>query len=322
MSINKQEHLQNVLETHRMAHIDGLLTKYKTKRGEVKEAMEEKYTTDIYSPLNSGSYAKHTAINTKFDLDVITPFKRNSFDTLEAMFNDVYDFLYEKYKDVATVRKQKVSIGIEFFADEDGDTINLDIVPGRELNQDQYTDDKYINLYVNSKYGMIAEKTYIQTNIQAQIDHIKAKESERKIIRLLKIWKNSNKETYKSFLLELITIKAFDKESISGNLWEMLKAVMEYIKDNVTKDDFKLTDPGNSNNNVMETLESSQRTNLSNRMDIILKRIEENDENIKTYFPVNEKFEQTDSSDNSYGIKGPLIKQSIPKDNQRYGSND
>lgn len=319
MAVDKKEHLQNVLETHRMANITELLDKYRSKREEIKEALIEKYSDKIYTPFNSGSFKKHTAINIKFDLDLVAPFKRNSFDTLEKMFDDVFDFLYEKYKDEAIVKKQKVSIGITFHPDEDGDVICIDVTSGRELSKDQYTEDKYVNLFVNSTYGLIAEKSYLQTNIHAQIDHIKAKGDERKIIRLLKIWKFTNNEKYKSFLLELITIKAFDKADVSGNLWEMLKSVMEYIRDNVTKDGFKLTDPGNSNNNIMDTLDSFGRTNLSNKMDNIVKRIEENSENIKTYFPVNEKFDKKESSEKTYGTKNSPIIHSIPKNNERFG---
>jgi hypothetical protein len=313
-------HLQDVLETHKMSHIDDLLTKYKSKRDEVKEKLEAKYNGGSYAPFNSGSYAKHTAINSKFDLDVVIPFKRNSFSTLEDMFNDVYDFLYGEYKNEATIREQKVSIGIEFYVDEDGDTISLDIVPGRELNADSYPDDDKLNLFVNSQYGLLESKTYIQTNIQAQIEHIKGKSNEREIIRLLKIWKNSNREKYKSFLLELITIKAFDKENILGNLWENLKAVMKYIQDNVTEDSFTLKDPGNSNNDVIETLEKWERQNLSNKMRNILSNIETNSDNIKIYFPINEKYKAEEkSAQNIYGIKDNKIIPSIPPNNQRFG---
>lgn len=99
----------------------------------------------------------------------------------------------------------------------------------------------------------------------------------------------------------------------------MLKTVMEYIRDNVTKDGFKLTDPGNSNNNIMDTLDPVGRTNLSNKMDNMIKRIEENSENIKTYFPVNEKFEKKEeSSEKTYGTKGATVI-SIPKNNERFG---
>jgi hypothetical protein len=319
MEETKQEYLQNVLKSYRMFHIDDLLDKYRIRRNEVKEELEAKYGSDIYAPINSGSFAKHTAINSKFDLDIAVPFKRDSFSTLEDMFKDVFDFLTEKYSSEATVRKQKVSIGIEFYTDEDGDIVSLDIVPGRELNQDQYIDDKKINLYVNSTYGSIEEKSYIQTNIQAQIDHIKAKESERKIIRLLKIWKTTNNENYKSFLLELLTIKAFDKKDISGNLWEKLKSVMQYIQDNVTSDSFTLEDPGNSNNDVIDTLTSSERNQLSNKMENIIRNIESNEDNLKIYFPKNDDYKEDNSSGNGYGLKGNNIKPSIPPNNQRFG---
>lgn len=319
MALNKVEYLLDVLETHRMSKIQDLVDKFKSKRDEVKSALLEEYGSVIYSPFDSGSFKKHTAINTKFDLDVVAPFKKDSFATLENMFNGLYDFLNRKYGDKAYVRKQKVSIGIEFYEDEDSDVISLDIVPGRELNKDEYSENKSLNLFVYSQYGLFQKSTYIQTNIHSQIELIKAKENERKIIRLLKIWKNSNNEKYKSFLLELMTIKAFQKENITGNLWDKLKAVMEYIRENVAKEDFKLIDPGNSNNNVIDTLEDWERGNLSARMQTIINRVEENAENLKSYFPINEKFENKDTNNSSYGIKGSTVASSIPPTNQRFG---
>ena len=190
MAVDKSEHLQSVLDTHKMAHIDELVTKHKNKRDEIKEALEEKYSENIYSPLNSGSFGKHTAINIKFDLDIIVPFKKNSFSTLQEMFDDVFDFLEEKYKDIATIRKQKVSIGVIFDEDSEGDSVNIDVVPGRELSQDDYKESKDLNLYFNEDHWGFTKGTYTKTNIQAQIDHIKSKENERKIIRLFKVWKH------------------------------------------------------------------------------------------------------------------------------------
>lgn len=322
MAVDRSEHLLNVLETHRMSHIDKLVQKFKDKRTEIKEALEENYTSKIYSPLNSGSFGKHTAINIKFDLDVVVPFKRNSFDTIKNMFDDVYDFLYEKYEKtgLAVVRKQKVSIGIIFYADKDDDQISIDVVPGREITQDTYLDNRDLNIYFNDNAWGFNKGTYTKTNIQSQIDTIKSKDSERKIIRLLKIWKHSNSESYKSFLLELLTLKAFNKTTISGNLWTKLEGVLTYIKDNVTKDEFILKDPGNSSNDLMKTLSSWERQNLANKMQSILDRITENSENVKTYFPINKKFDDTkEVSQNTYGLKSATVGMSLPKDNQRFG---
>lgn len=314
--MDKSLHLETVIKTHQITKEKDLLNKHIQKKNEVKEALENEYVSNVYASFNSGSYAKNTAINTKFDFDLVSPFKRNAFGTngtLKEMYEAVYDFLYNKYKDDAEVRKQKVSIGLEFYADSDGDKIKIDVVPGRELNQDQYKDDENLNLYVYYKYGNIAaDSERIKTNVQSQISNIKdradkEKDSIRKIIRLLKVWKNT-KGNYptKSFFLELVTIKAFDNSDITGNLWDKLKAVMEYIKDNVTNDGFTLKDPGNSSNDLADTLTDSEKQQLANDMKNMLDRIEENDENIKTYFPENPKFKEEDKNKNKYSTNGGM----------------
>ncbi|MFK8282438.1 nucleotidyltransferase family protein [Capnocytophaga cynodegmi] len=304
-----------------MSKEEKLLKEYITKKDEIKRVLEEKYKGNIYSPFNSGSYAKNTAINIKFDFDMVTPFKRNAFGargTLEQMYNEVYDFLCEKYKDEASIRKQKVSIGLEFNSDRDGDSIKIDVVPGREYNQEQYKDDKNLNLYVYKQYGNFENGSdRIKTNIQAQIDNIKGKadkekNSVRKIIRLLKVWKNNAKKDYpKSFFLELITIRAFEDEKIEGNVWETLRIVLEFIRDNVTKDNFALKDPGNSGNNLMDTLTNSEREQLSRDIKNMLERIDEDECFLEYYFPENPKFKNKEDDNKT--------KMPLPPPNLNFG---
>lgn len=324
--MNKTVHLDSVIKTHQITKEESLLAKHKEKNKEVKEALEGNYKEKIYNPFNSGSYAKNTAVNTKFDFDMVVPFKRNAFGTngtLKEMYEDLYTFLYEKYKDTAEVRKQKVSVGIEFKADTDGDIVKIDVVPGRELNQDKYQDTEDLNLYVYYKYGNFdAGSERIKTNVQAQIKNIKdratnEKDSIRKIIRLLKVWKNT-KYNYptKSFFLELITIKAFDNKAITGSLWDKLESVMQYIRDEVTKEAFSLKDPGNGSNDLIDTLTIYDRQTLSDDMKLILQRIEDNSENIKTYFPENSKF--VEEEENKYATKGAGLYSTPPK-NERFG---
>jgi len=300
--MDKNSHLETVIKTHQITKEKQFLDKHIQKKNEVKEALEEKYGSDIYSPFNSGSYAKNTAINIKFDFDLVSPFKRNAFGpngTLKEMYEAVYNFLCEKYKNEAKIKKQKVSIGLEFYADSNSDIIKIDVVPGRELNQDQYKDNGNLNLCVHYKYGNIdAGSERLKTNVQSQINNIKdradkEKESIRKIIRLLKVWKHT-KGNYptKSFFLELITIKAFDSKDIIGTLWEKLKTVLEYIRDNVDKDNFTLKDPGNNSNDLADTLTSYEKEQLSDDMKNMLDRIERNGEIIKIYFPENPKFKE------------------------------
>ena len=330
--MNKSEYLESALKTYKMSKEEALLTKFKEKNQQVKDDLKAEYKDKVYQPFNSGSYAKHTAINTRFDFDLVAPFKKNAFGsngTLEDTYSKTHDFLYEKYSSVADIRKQRVSIGIIFNTDNDGDKVCIDVVPGRELNQDTHENDKNLNLYVYKRYGELEEGSdYIKTNIHAQIDNIREtsdKDRIRKIIRLLKVWKTTKYDSpVKSFFIELAVIRAFDKNDITGNLWDNLKAVMEYLKDEVVKDSFTLIDPGNSNNDVSKTLNKNEKQWFSDDLKNILDRIEENDENIKTFFPKNEKFEEEeDDNDNntnafSYGVAGSTFTPTPPK-TDRFG---
>ncbi|MDG4655035.1 nucleotidyltransferase [Chryseobacterium arthrosphaerae] len=297
--MDKSKHLESVIKTHQITKEESLLKKFKSKNSEVKESLERNYGIKIYSPFNSGSYAKNTAINTRFDFDLVCPFKRNAFGangTLKEMYEDVFEFLTKEFDGLATVKPQKVSIGIEFKADKDGDIIKIDVVPGREFNLDQYKEDQNLNLYVYKQYGLFSEGSErLKTNIEAQKAHVidrvaSEKEKIRKIVRLLKIWKVESNKKYKSFFLELFVIKAVENVDVSGNLWAKLETVLMYIRDNSTIQGFKLIDPGNSSNNLMDTLEDFEKVNLKNEMSNILTQVENNDENLKFYFPENQKF--------------------------------
>jgi hypothetical protein len=307
MEIDKNKHLECVLKSIKISNEQALLNKHISKKDEIKEALEKKFGANIYSPFNSGSYAKNTAINTKFDFDLVVPFKRNAFNTLQVMYDEMYDFLNEKYKSFAVVKKQKVSIGLDFFADADNDIIKIDIVPGREFNQDQYAKDNNLNLYVFSRYGKIEEGSdRLKTNVQAQINNIKNnadKSSIRQMIRLLKVWKVSNQKNAKSFFLELIIIKAFENNDITGTLWDKLKTVMEFIRDEIKT--IKLPDPGNNNNDVADSLSDIEKEILSFEMKTMINNIVRNSVFIENYYPVNSKFpcEEEKKYDNRYGIK-------------------
>lgn len=302
-NINKSEYLQQALESHRMKHVDALMQKYIGKRDQIKEALEAEFGIKIASSaINSGSYAKHTAINIKFDIDLCQPFLRDAFATLEEMVDQLYNFFMYRYSDLelvkSEIRKQRVSIGLTFLIN--GEKIKMDIVPGRELTQGDYTTTNNLNLYVRAKG--IAPATSTQTNIQKHIEHISGKNDERQIIRLLKIWRYHNDKEIKPFFLELITIRAFEDNAgrISSGLWEKLEMVMKYIRDKV--EGIRLEDPANSNNVVSETLNAFEKKDLSEEMSRMLERVGGNSEMLRIYFPVNTKFAQTEDKGKSPSV--------------------
>ena len=194
--MNNAEYLREVLETHRMSKIEGIVVKHRERRDEISQAIREKYGTQSYDPFQSGSFAKHTATNIKFDMDIVVPFKKSAFDTLQEMFDSVYDFLVEVYSGTgATIRKQKVSIGVSFPLEQGEDKpVEVDVVPGRELSIGDYPKSRDLNLCFNEDHWGFKKGSYQKTNIQKQVEYIKGKDREREVIRLLKIWKKQKKK--------------------------------------------------------------------------------------------------------------------------------
>ena len=316
MVTDKKKHLEESLETHKMKHIQKKVDAFASKAEEVRQKLCNHYGACAYNIFRSGSFAKNTAINIKFDIDLVVPFKRDAFITLEEMYNDVYNFLLSEYKDGTQIRRQKVSLGLTFPVDENGYIVKLDVVPGRELNIGDYLQTKDLNLYFNEDHWGFKKGSRQKTNIQAQIDHISGRVLERKLIRLLKIWKNSNNQDYKSFMLELFTIKAIENYSGENKLWDSLRYVMVYIADNVEDEKFQLIDPGNSNNNVLSSMTAEKREILARTMRRIVRNIDDDANSMELYFPINKNYQKKDIS---YGNKAGGSGLSYPPSGQRFG---
>ncbi len=293
MSFDNDKHLSEVLNTHKMHHVQDFVNKVKNRREEIKAKMHDHYGNDKYSSFGSGSFAKHTATNVKFDLDLVEPFKHNAFKTLQEMFDSVHDFLSEEYKNTGvTIRKQKVSIGVSFPIEEgDEKPVELDVVPGRELSDNDYPDSHDLNLCFNESHWGVEKGTSQKTNIQKQISHIEGKASERQIIRLLKIWKKQKGKKYKSFVIELAVIRALDGYEGDNGLWARLKYTMEYLRDHIAESSFHLYDPGNTNNDVIAAMQDYDRQTFKSDMASMLNNIESNpDSCLPYYFQVNKKY--------------------------------
>lgn len=299
-SFSIAKHLDCVLKSHNIENEEALIRAYRTKRDEIKNAIEQEFTSEIYAPMNSGSLKKHTAINLKYDLDIVVPFKKVNSMTLEIMFEKMSAFLSEKYRTETTflgLRPQTVSLGVKFMVD--GGILDFDIVPGREVTD--YTIDQKLNLYVNQEWGTLAKgASHIQTNISKQIANIQENTEAREVIKLLKVWKYHSHYSVKSFFLELIAIRAFhDQTPASNSRWDKLKFVLQFIADHVQT--IRLEDPGNSGNNVADTLTELQKSSLADKVKEILRNVEADSFNLETYFPINSKYPcEDDQQQNIY----------------------
>jgi hypothetical protein len=321
MATDRNKHLQKSLETHDINKVVKL-DKYIAKKNAVKNALNEKFSDSKASNcLDSGSYAKNTAINTKFDIDCCIPFRKktcdgeNGYDNLKDMFEDVYKYLRNEYTEEDEeitkddVRRQKVSVGLKF--DIEGDEFDMDVVPGRERpdHNDYNNTSTDLSLYIyppnRSKKETDENKTRIKTNIKTHIELLSGsgRTHERKVAKLLKVWKTERKnknggKLIKSFMMELYTKEAFDNaEEIPTGLWAKIKMVMNHIIDNITEND--LVDPANSSNIVSDSMSDTAKSETKKDMKKTVKEIDEDSDNIKDYFPINEDYNDEDDSSES-----------------------
>jgi len=331
MSTNKNEHLKKVLETHEINKVEHL-NKFIEKKNKVKDALNIKFSDQKASnAIDSGSYAKNTAINTKFDIDCCIPFKKKTpenndekgFESLSEMFDEVYKYLKNEYTEEDddinkdNVRKQKVSIGMKF--DIDGEEFDMDVVPGRERpNNNDYNDSNTdLSLHINpsnrSKKEENEGKTRIKTNIKTHVGLLNGADRthERKVTKLLKVWKTERKnknggKLIKSFMMELYTKEAFDiTDEIPNGLWEKTKLVMNHIIDNI--ETTNLVDPANSSNIVSDSMSDTAKTQTKRDMKNTIKDIEADSDKIKEYFPINEEFDDDDDSNSNSTSKASVL---------------
>lgn len=322
MATNKNEHLQKVLDTHDINKVEHL-NKFIEKKNKVKEALNKKFSDQKASnSIDSGSYAKNTAINTKFDIDCCIPFRKKNtgkmdekgFESLREMFDEVYKYLKNEYTkedddiNKEDVRKQKVSIGMKFYID--GVEFDMDVVPGRERpNNNDYNDSNtdlslYINPFNKSKKEEEKGTNRIKTNIKTHVGLLNGADRthERKVTKLLKVWKTERKhknggKLIKSFMMELYTKQAFDNtDEIPSGLWEKTKMVMNHIIENIENN--VLVDPANSSNIVSDSMSDSAKTQTKRDMKSTINDIEDDSDSIKKYFPVNDKFDDGDDATN------------------------
>jgi hypothetical protein len=300
MSEIKNKHLSCVLKSHNIENDEDLMEAYRSKRDQVRTDLEERYDGKIYRILHSGSYKKKTAVNIKFDMDLVVPFDKGEVDTLKELYDDLYSYFDKEYRQqdnsLFEVKKQKVAVGLKFSVDDH--TLDLDIVPGREIND--YEKDNELNLYVNEQAGSLKGGTTLKTNIQKQIAHIRDNEEARTPIKLLKVWKRTNNIEIKSFVIELITVKAMEDYSGANDTWSILEHVLTFIKNNITS--IRLADPGNSNNVVSDAMEKYQKENIVESIKWMLKSIGDNETQIKQYFPVNSDYPCEDKKQTSYKV--------------------
>ena len=249
-----------------------------SKAHEIKRLLNTKFRNEIVgSPKFNGSCLKGTSIQGS-DIDIHLRFKKHE-SSIEHIYNSVYMFLKNELNaEAITIRRQKHSIGVVY--ELDSEIMRIDVVPSRTSNNTD--NDDYI--FVNSA-SFFTQPSFRKINTRKQLKVLNFTHKERKIIKLLKIWKNENNINLKSIYLELLVKKAFEHKIPSRNIDKCLLDVLNYIANNISK--LRIVDPANSNNIISDTLTYGEKIAVRDSCFDMISEIKKDKRNIIDFFPVN-----------------------------------
>lgn len=254
-AFNSDNYLYSILREEDLKNNPRLLNTAIEFRDYLKVWMVEEFKGMLVAlPENSGSFTKKTANLSNFDIDIILPFKKSSFSSLQEMFDYTYSRLNMKFgkKIIVTKQTKAISLVIEKF----GHSINFDIVPGREIND--YKNDRKLNLYVSENVFWKRGSSF-KVNSAIQRNMTKNKPEARSVIRILKIYNERNSLKIPKVLIEQGVIEALSKNnygiysSITENLLNSMLFIAEKLKQN------QFLDYANSNNNLNEKMSTDEK---------------------------------------------------------------
>lgn len=270
-AFDSDEYIKNVLRTESLKENPDLLEKALFFRDKLKLWMVDNLTHKLVSvPENMGSFTKRTANVNSFDIDILLPFKRDSFQTLEEMYNWTYEKLNREFIDYATVTRNTKAISVLFRKDDF--EINFDIVPGREINN--YRTDRKLNLYIKPKVFWERGSSFkIDASIQRNITTNKPEA--RRVIRLIKSYNKRNLLSIPTVIIEQAVVEAMSiqKYGVYYSDTDNLLNCMEYLAEKLDQERF--IDFGNTNNNLNNKMSWDSKDTAVNLLRADIEKVEE-----------------------------------------------
>lgn len=212
---------------------DTTYLKLQEKADNIMALLKREYLNKLASePFRIGSTEKGTAIRGKYDIDIALSFKKNSFRSTAYMFDDVGDFLERKIGQysIVSVRDQHVSVGV--FVTINNKQYKIDVVPKKRSSTG--TKNKSGYLFVNDSNMWRDNSSYTKTDFQA-LNSVRLSDTQKKIVIVLKFWKQKNNLPLTSHLLESLVLDSYDvnRHRIPRNITEKIIMVLRHIADNL-----------------------------------------------------------------------------------------
>jgi hypothetical protein len=261
LRFNKHKYLRDVLNVNALDSKSDAIQEALAMRQSLHDFALCQYGDKLVGkPIFSGSVSSKTANVGTADFDMVLPFSKNKFSTIADMYEDVFTTFSELVESNAamSIRRQRRSIGITY-ASADNEW-HFDIVPGREVNNYQFTGD--LHLYDKPR-GINTTQTYTKTNLGIHKAELKNRPAERSVIRLLKLYRDEKGFKLSSKIISQFVVEAFDSNcNPSKSLYGNLLCAMEYISDKMSYRT-RLMDKANTNNNLLAKLSESEQLTIS-----------------------------------------------------------
>jgi hypothetical protein len=228
-------YLAEILEQQRVDSV--IEDAVRARRAEIERVLQTGERPRFYY---GGSFGKKTMIAAQFDLDVVLYFPAGTADGPHALYAAVERRLRAAGHAVA---RHNVALRLRYTPGW-----HIDVVPGRALD-DTY---EYADLYA-SEAG-VPRRTSLKRHIAL------ARNGDREIIRLLKLWRWRNAVPAGSFVLELAAARALGGRT-GGTLEERFGTVLRFLADSFVRT--PLADPANPHNIVTDDLDWGRKTAIA-----------------------------------------------------------
>lgn len=243
--MDTNEYLAKVLEQKALTEDSVEVQEMKKHRDDVEQLIVEAFKDSEPTIDFGGSYAKGTMNKDSYDLDIVCYFPREDSDpgdTLKEIYNNVLNALSDKYwilEKTSALRlrsKEPDSLGQDF---------HIDVVPGR------YVDDSHTDAYLHINKG---NKSWLKTNLRKHILFI-SKSNAVETIRLAKLWNYRAGLGIRTFVLELLVVKALNgSDELKLGLSASISKFWDYLRDH--RNELAVEDPANSGNDLSDLIDS------------------------------------------------------------------
>ena len=285
----RSKYLSQVLKSYSKSQDQEIVRFYKYAKQKIGTLQTEAFGNLLISkPIYSGSIRKSTELITRFDTDLIIPFKNDSFRSPDEIHDFVLQFskqiIKKEFKEIVKVRRQRVSTGLTI-SNVWLRSIKIDLVPGIEPRKGSYSKTRSLYLWDTK------EKKKILTNIHKQHQYLsRSHPNANKIVRLFKVLKYYHPQfpSMKSFLLEVLIAKGFHQVKRSRNfpidLNSQMMIILDYIIDQI--EDIKFQDPGNPRNCVSDLLSMHKRKKIRSFLRKMRSDLNSDANSYQVYFPI------------------------------------